>query len=94
MTLNPTERRVLAYLDQRGPTHRTNVVCDLASLKSRIGSRGGRHNGSNGATPLIMGRWCARLIKEGLVRENRSSEGYYMSHEITAAGRRELRAQP
>lgn len=90
--MTPIEKRVLAYLDQRGATHRANVVCDLASPDSRIGRNGGQHNGSNGATPLIMGKWCKRLIAAQLVRVNRSRDGWYLSHEITDRGRAELRA--
>lgn len=94
IALTPIERRVLGYLDQRGPTHRTHVVCDLASPDSRIGRLGGKHNGSNGATPLIMGKWCKRLIAKGLVKLVRSDHPYwaYRHHEITAAGRAILRA--
>lgn len=90
--LNPIERRVLAYLDQRGPSHRTNVVCDLASPESRIGQMGGRHNGSNGATPLIMGKWCKRLTAVGFVSMRQTRDGYYMHHEITDKGRAAFRA--
>ena len=89
--LTAHERRILAYLDQRGPSHRTNVVCDLASPESRIGRMGGRHNGSNGATPLIMGKWCKRLEAAGLVQHVRRG-GYYLNHSITDAGRAAIRA--
>jgi DNA-binding MarR family transcriptional regulator len=90
--LSAIEKRVLAYLDQRGPTHRSHVVCDLASPDSRIGRNGGRHNGSNGATPLIMGKWCKRLLDQGLVREVRQFRtSYYQHHEITDLGRALLR---
>jgi DNA-binding MarR family transcriptional regulator len=91
--MSPIEKRVLGYLDQRGPTHRSTVVCDLASPQSRIGRNGGRHNGSNGATPMIMARWCHRLIKDGLVREVREyRHNWYQHHEITDAGRKALRS--
>lgn len=97
MELRPIEKRVLAYLDQRGPSHRERVVVDLASAESDIGHRRdnkwGAVRGSNGATPLIMGAWCRRLVKEGLVRQVRSDDHYwaYRHHEITDAGRRALR---
>lgn len=90
--LTAHERRILGYLDQRGPSHRTNVVCDLASPDSRIGRMRGKHNGSNGATPLIMGKWCKRLIAEGLVKEVRAyATNYYQNHEITPTGRLAIR---
>lgn len=94
-TLRPIERRVLAYLDQRGPMHRETVVCDLASPESMIGVRGGRTRGSNGATPLIMGAWCRRLVAAGYVRQVRSDDRFwsYQHHEITDAGRKRLRAE-
>lgn len=82
------ERRVLAYLDQHGPSHRSRVVFDLASPESNIGS--GFVNGSNGAVPLIMGRWCANLIKAGLVKVE-EHRGRYQCHAITTAGRSALR---
>jgi DNA-binding MarR family transcriptional regulator len=93
LVLTSIEKRVLAYLDQRGPTHRERVVSDLASPESMIGRRGGRTRGSNGATPLIMGAWCRRLIKAGFVRHVRSDDRFwgYMHHAITAAGRVALR---
>jgi hypothetical protein len=93
--LKPIERRVLEYLDQHGPTHRAQIVRDLSGPETRWGGSGpmsGR--GSNGAAPLIMGRWCARLIKAGLVRQNNPPSNFYFysHHEITDAGRRLLRA--
>jgi DNA-binding MarR family transcriptional regulator len=95
--LRPIERRLLAYLDQHGPTHRERVVVDLAGPESHIGYRRdqkiGAVRGSNGATPLIMGAWCRRLIAEGLVNQARSDDRFwaYRHHEITAAGRRLIR---
>jgi hypothetical protein len=87
------ERRILAYLDQRGPTHRSRVVSELAREGTRIASNGGRPNGSNGAAPLIMASWCRRLIERGFVVQiNR--DHYYSHHEITASGRAALRAAP
>lgn len=93
------EKRVLAYLDQRGPTRREEVVIDLASEDSLIAARrkyskSGRGfvRGSNGATPLIMGKWCKRLEAEGLVRNVRDRDCHYRHHEITPAGRAALRA--
>lgn len=95
MELTPIERRVLVYLDENGPTHRSHVVCDLASTESRIGRLGGKHNGSNGAIPLIMGKWCKRLIAAGHVSLVRSQRPYwaYLHHEITEAGRALLRSE-
>jgi hypothetical protein len=63
--LTEHEVRILTYLEEHGPTHRAGVVCDLAAPDSRIGQ--GVRNGSNSAIPLIMGSWCKRLIKTGLV---------------------------
>lgn len=98
-TLTPIERRVLAYLDQRGPSHRERVVVDLASPESDIGRRRdqgwGAVRGSNGGTPRIMGAWCRRLVKAGLVKHVRSDDQYwaYLHHEITDAGRARLRSE-
>lgn len=97
--LTPIELRVLAYLDQRGPTHRERVVIDLAGPDSLIASRrgwtksgNGFLRGSNGATPLIMGKWCKRLREAGLVRDIRDRESHYRHHAITDAGRKLIRA--
>jgi hypothetical protein len=90
LKLTAIERRVLAYLDQHGPSHRERVVCDLASPDSNIGR--GHVNGSNGMIPMIMGRWCARLVKADLVRVNRDS-GHYRGHSITEAGKRAMRVE-
>jgi hypothetical protein len=84
------ERRVLAHLDQQGgAVHRRAVVESLADENSRIGR--GVLNGSNSAIPLIMGAWCKRLIRLGLVREARCPRGFYLAHAITNRGRKELR---
>lgn len=98
MDLTPIEKRVLGYLEQRGPTHREKVVVDLAGPNSMIAARAkysksgcGFVRGSNGATPLIMGKWCKRLEAEGLVRNVRDREYHYRHHEITTAGRAALR---
>lgn len=87
--MTPIEKRVLAYLDQHGPTHRGQVVSDLSSPESRAGQ--GICNGSNGAAPLIMGKWCAALIKQGFVMQQRARGGHYQNHAITGAGRLALR---
>jgi len=97
--LTPIEGRLLAYLDQRGPSDRRKIVCDLASPESRAAR--GFQNGSNGAAPLIVGKWGKRLVAAGWVKINRSRPwrrpcgtvlaGYYESHEITPAGRAALR---
>lgn len=86
--LTPIERRLLAYLDQHGATDRQKIVTDLASPESRAGR--GIQNGSNGAAPLIVGKWAKRLIAAAWVTEQRSG-GYYQKHEITDLGRRALR---
>lgn len=88
--LTPIERRVLAYLDQKGATHRSYMAGDL----SKDDSRTARHqNGTNGAVPLIVGKWCRRLKQRGLVRENREyGTDAYISHEITASGKEMLRS--
>ncbi len=84
------ERRVLAYLNQRGGTaRRQEVVCDLAHPDSKLGR--GIVRGSNGGTPRIMGRWCARLVKDGLVKVVTTRDGFYDHHAITEAGRKALR---
>jgi hypothetical protein len=82
------ERRILAFLDQRGPTHRWQVVASLASPDTKTGR--GVANGSNGAAPLIMASWCRRLIAAGYVVQ-RNEGGFYRDHAITDAGRRKLR---
>lgn len=95
--LTAHERRILAYLDQHGPTHREKVVCDLASDDSMIGYRRqqgrGWTRGSNGATPMIMANWCRRLEAAGLVRHVRSDDRHwqYLHHEITDKGKALLR---
>ena len=84
------ELRILSYLDQKGPTHRANVVADLASPDSHHGR--GISNGSNGAVPLVMGSWCKRLIAHRLVQCRYDRDGFYVHHEITALGKAALRA--
>jgi hypothetical protein len=87
----PIERRVLGYLDQRGPSHRERLVIDLSSDESKLGRRRDRGHlqggGSNGAIPLIMGAWCRRLIKEGWVKQISDPSGFYRCHQITPTGR-------
>lgn len=99
--LTPIERRLLAYLDQRGATDRRQIVCDLASPASKAGR--GIQRGSNGAAPLIVGKWAKRLIKAGWVstrysdrykdRRGRLTGGFYQAHAITPAGKAALREQ-
>lgn len=89
--LTEHEKRILRYLDQRGPTHRETMVVDLASETSRIGSRTGPSGkryvcGSNGATPMIAANWCKRLSAAGLVYRRNARDGFYRHHEITRAG--------
>lgn len=91
MKLTSIERRVLTYLDQRGASHRTDVVCDLASEGSRIARNGGKINGSNGATPMIMAKWCRRLVNNGLVIRLDDKRGFYCAHAVTTAGSSLLR---
>lgn len=88
-TLWPIEKRILAYLDQRGPTDRIKIVCDLADPDSNIGR--GHVNGSNGATTLIFGSWSRRLLKNKHVQEMRDGYGICRSVRITDAGRKLLR---
>jgi hypothetical protein len=87
---NGIERRVLAYLDQRGGrADRYDLVRDLVSPDSRIGK--GIMNGSNAGVPRIMGSWCRRLSKSGYVVQCSRRDGFYSHHEITDAGRRYFR---
>lgn len=103
--LTDHELRILRYLDQRGATDRATMVPDLAGDETRLGRNGGRHNGSNGAIPLIAAAWCRRLIAERLVQTkperiawtSRGREiSYYRRavYEITADGRQLLRTVP
>lgn len=97
--LTKIERRLLAYLDQKGAMERRQIVIDLAAPDTRAGK--GLQNGSNGAAPLIVGRWAKRLIEAGWVKINRSASytngrgkftgGFYQSHQITPEGRAALR---
>lgn len=96
MILNGIERRILAYLDQRGgQAKRIDIVADLSSPDSRIGR--GILNGSNAGVPRLFGAWARRLLKEGLVIQKstpgygRHPSGFYSHHEITDAGRAKLR---
>ncbi len=84
-TLRPIEKRILGYLDQRGETHRENIVCDLASPTSRIGR--GILKGSNSGIPRLMGAWAKRLIEKRLITRTKRW-GHFA---ITSAGRRALR---
>lgn len=86
----PIERRVLAYLDQHGATHRLRVVQDLSPEDSRTNTRK-QGGGSNGGVPLVMGAWCRRLQRDGLVRACSDQQGFYRHHEITPLGRQRLR---
>lgn len=95
--LTDHERRILAYLDQHGATHRSKLAADLSDPSSNTA----RHQrGSNGAVPLIVGRWCARLVRERLVQVNRTAGsarkagGWYDSHAITEEGQAVLRMSP
>ncbi|MBB5764639.1 hypothetical protein ABEV34_28590 [Methylorubrum rhodesianum] len=92
------ERRVLSYLDQRGPSHRRNVVWDLASPESKIGrardtgTAVGGGSSSNGEA-MIMGAWCRRITSLGFVRPVTDARGFYRHHEITPEGRAVLRGR-
>ena len=90
------ERRILAFLDQRGATHRKDIVWELSAPDSKIGrARDGGHAlggaSSGNGEALIMGAWCRRLIREGLVREVRDAWGFYRGHKITFDGRAAIR---
>jgi hypothetical protein len=106
LELTEHERRILAYLDQHGPTHRSRVIADLANPASKWGRGQLSGRGSNNASPMIMANWCRRLTVAGLVKQrsrasefhNRRGEHYktlhfYHHHEITDAGRRKLREE-
>lgn len=99
--LTDHERRVLAYLDQRGGSaHRANVVADLAQRDTT--ARYQRAIGPQAAA-LIMGSWCKRLGRAGYVQVRHvpsrlSTRGggtktlhFYDRHEITRAGTEALR---
>jgi hypothetical protein len=88
------ERRILAYLDQRGRSHRGQIVRDLASPESRIGSGKWPMARWNAACALIFGAWSKRLAKEGLIEMRFHSRGFYECHAITPAGRRAIRSAP
>lgn len=97
IVLTAHERRILQYLDQRGPTHREAMVVDLSSETSRIalraGPKGKRYvQGSNGATPMIAANWCKRLVAANLVLRRNTREGFYDHHEITNTGRKLIRS--
>lgn len=91
----PIERRLLAYLDQHGPSRRSEIVMDLASDDSKTGRRRDqghkRVGGSNGGAPLLMGAWTRRLIKLGWIEQINSKDGFYQHHAITARGRAAFR---
>lgn len=94
--LTDHERRVLAFLDQRGQAHRREIVWELSSPDSKIGrARDGLGAISGGSSSngeaLIMGAWCRRLIPAGFVRQVSDDRGFYRSHEATSAGRAALR---
>ena len=92
--LTPLERRVLAYLDQKGPTHRANMVTDLVSDESRTAYRNRKRygsGGSNGAVPLIAGKWTKRLLTHGFLRDVRCRDFIHRAFEVTPAGRAALR---
>lgn len=84
--LTPFRLRLLSYLEQRGPTHRSIAVPDLSPADSKMASRHCRGNGAR-----LMGAWCKPLVDAGLVRVNHDEEGWYRSHSITEHGAKELR---
>lgn len=97
MQLTAHETRILKYLEQHGPTHRTDLVVDLASDKSRIGVRAGINgrrfiNGSNGATPMIAANWLKRLVENKLVTHHRDRQYFHIAYAITETGRKAIRA--
>lgn len=89
MKLWSIERRILSYLDQRGPMHRSTIVADLSGPDSRIGK--GILNGSNSRVPQLMAAWSRRLVKQGAVKI-RKHDGFYQHHAITDIGRKMLRS--
>ena len=91
MQLTNIERRVLAYIDQRGgKAERQTIVCDLADPESRVGM--GYVNGSGGHLAMIFGRWSKRLSQHGLIEAAHRSDGFYLHHAITPVGRNALRS--
>lgn len=82
------ERRILSYLDQRGPTDRRAIVVDLAGDETKTARK---RQVLRRAAPLIMGSWCRRLVKEGMVRVIIRG-GHYQCHRITEKGRAALRS--
>ncbi len=96
MGLTRHEQRILAFLDQHGPTHRRDVVWELSSPDSKIGrardagsALGGGSSGNGEA--LIMGAWCRRLIGWGYVEATHDGRGFYCDHLATPKGRAALR---
>ena len=89
VTLWPIERRILSYLQQRGPSWRTNIVLDLAPEGSVMACP---KAGSAAGAARVMGAWARRLLKAGLVREVRNDEGAYRCHEITGLGQEAIRS--
>lgn len=86
------ELRILQYLDQRGPMHRSGIVRDLAGPNSKMAK--GFSGGSNGFVPAIMANWSKRIAKAGLIRRVDDRRGFYCHHEITEAGRKFIRSTP
>jgi DNA-binding MarR family transcriptional regulator len=81
--LTNLEKRVLAYLEQRGPTYRRIGAHDLANLRNK--------GYSAQALSRMAGKITFNLRKAGLVRDVRSDFGFHKHYEITDAGRKALR---
>ena len=97
LRLTDHERRILAYLDQHGPTRRERIVFDLAAPDSKIGrarddgtALGGGSSGN--AEAAIFGHWSRRLKEKALICAIYDNSGrHYRGHQITTAGRERLR---
>ena len=86
VNITPFRRRILAYLDQKGPSSRIDIMCDLSPEGSTAVIRAIPQSAAR-----LVGAWAAPLIRDGLVRVVYSQRGFYQHHEITDAGRRAVR---
>lgn len=85
--MTPFRRRLMAYLDQHGPTPRVTIMCDMIP-DSLAGRKGDPQNAAR-----IVGRWVEPLIDAGLIRVEHH-RGFYRHHELTERGRAWLRENP
>ncbi len=82
MNMTQHRRRILAALEQRGPTHRQHLS-DLFEWRTpTVGPQ---------AITRTVGRMMRPLIDAGLVTERRERAGYHMHYAITDSGKRRLR---